>query len=154
MGVAITYPLSIAAKAAQISSRKQRRLIDTGITPLRGNDVKPGGSGNYCGLSRARILQSATTEALWKAGVSLSTAAKAALVFSDYGNTGRAPGECFGVGKTILLVSREGATVINTFSSTSFSDVSAGSACIIAVDLNNVVERVDAVLNLNIHRKH
>ena len=146
MGVITTFPLSVAARAAQISSRKQRRLIDTGVTPLLGNDVKPGGSGYRVGLSRARILQTATAEALWKTGVALSTAAKAALAFSDCGNTGREAGQLYPVGKTVLLVNRDEATVKNIFSDTSFSELSNGAACVTVVDMNKIVTQINSVL--------
>src|SRR6476620_10483189 len=82
MGVVKTYPLRVAAKAAQAPQRKQRRWIDTNVVPLRANKHKASGSGNRCGLSRARILQIAITEVLLKSGVSLSSAAKAAFEFS------------------------------------------------------------------------
>ena len=143
MGVVTTYPLRVAAEAAQISPRKQRRLIDTGIIILRGNDVKAGGSGNYCGLSRSRILQTATAEALWKTGVALSTAAKAALAFSDYESTGRAAGGLYAVGKTVLLVNRDEATVKNIFGDTSFSELSNGATCVTVADLNAITTHVE-----------
>jgi hypothetical protein len=51
------YPMALAAKAANISPKKQRRWLDTGGLPLRGNDRKAHGSGHYCGFSCNRVLQ-------------------------------------------------------------------------------------------------
>jgi hypothetical protein len=91
-------------------------------------------------------LQAAITQTLNLHRVSVSYAARASFEFSDVGNIGRAPGELFGVGKTILVVRPDGATVKNIFSDTSFYDVSNCSACVITVDLNRVAEQVDTVL--------
>jgi hypothetical protein len=59
---------------------------------------------------------------------------------------GRAPGESFEHGKTTLVIGPEVATVKNIFSDTSLTDISDDASCII-VDLNKIVEQVDAVLN-------
>jgi hypothetical protein len=143
MGVGQTYRLSVAARAAQTSPSKTRRLIDS-VSPLRGNDVKAAGSGNRVGLSRNRVLQIATIEVLVKSGVSLSNAAKGALIFSDCGSAGREPGELFKHGKTILFIGPEGPTVKNIPFNATLTDIS--DVCIIAVDINSVVDAVDAIL--------
>jgi hypothetical protein len=145
MGVVTTYPLRVAAKAAQIPTTTYRRWMDTKVVPLRSNDVNPGGSGQYCGLSRARILQAAITAASLKSGVSLSTAAKAALQFTDCGSAGREPGGLFEHGKTVLVIGPEGATIRNVAFDASMADVSHG-VCTITVDLNRIVESVDSTL--------
>ena len=142
MGVVKTYPLPVAAEAAQIEPRKQRQLIDTGKIPLRSNDVVPGGSGNYCGLSRNKILQTAVTEAAWRGGVAISTAAAAAFAFSDLGSTGRKAGELYPVGKTILVINREDAVVRNILSDSTFSEISTLDSFTI-VNLNRIVEHVE-----------
>jgi hypothetical protein len=70
-----TYQLNEAAGAANMSPHKLRHLIDRGVISLRGNDVKPSGSGTYCGLSRNRVLQATVTQRLTDLGVSVSRAA-------------------------------------------------------------------------------
>jgi hypothetical protein len=145
MGVAPTYPLRIAAKAAQISKNKQRRWMDTRVVTLRNNDLQATGSGHHCGLSRNRILQTAITEVLLKSGVSLSTAAKAALEFSDSGNNGRAAGELFPLARTVLILTPTGAVVSNVDFDARVSDLSNNGVAIV-VDLNAIVAKVDAEL--------
>jgi len=150
MNVVQTYPLHVAAKAARFKPREFRRLVDNGFAALQGCDHISNGTGDKVGYSRRRILQAATIKWLTVLDVSTSRASRAAFEFSDVGNIGRAPGELFDHGKTILVVvGPDGATVKNIFSDTSFSDVSNCSACVITVDLNRVVEQVDTVLNKN-----
>lgn len=146
MSVAPTYPLRVAAQAARIPSAKPRRYIDMKVTPLRANDVWPAGSGSRIGLSRNRVLQIAITEMLLKSGVSLSRAAKAALVFSDHSNTGREAGQLYKQGKTILVVSNESATVRNVDFSANIFDL-LNDGVVIVADCNKIADAVDAVLN-------
>jgi hypothetical protein len=101
-----TWTLGVAANAAQTAAKTVRRWLDNGVIALRGHDVKSDGSGFYCGLSRARVLQTAITRALLNVGVSLSVAARAALIFSDHGDSDRLPGELFKFGKTSMMAAR------------------------------------------------
>lgn len=146
MSVSPTYQLRIAAEAARIPSAKPRRYIDMNITPLRANDVGAAGSGSRIGLSRNRVLQIAITEVLLKSGVSLSRAAKAALVFSDHSNSGREAGQLYKQGKTILVVCNESATVRNVDFSANIFDL-LNDGVVIVADCNKVVADVDAVLD-------
>jgi hypothetical protein len=142
-----TWPLRIVAQAADMKPRALRQCLEIGALKLSGADKKSSGSGSYIGLSRARAYQAAVMKHLNRAGLSIPHAARMALEFSDVGNIDRAAGKMFDHGKTILVVKTDGTTVKNTFSDTSFSDVSNCSACVITVDLNRVVEQVDTVLN-------
>jgi len=146
MNVGKTYPLHIAAEAAKYKEREFRRQVSNGFFELHGCDRASTGSGDHIGYSRRRVLQAATTKWLTNLGVSISTASDASLKFSDEGQTGRAPGELFKHGKTILVIGPEGATIRNIFSDTSLTDISDNAACAI-VNLNKVVESVDTVLN-------
>jgi|SRR5882724_3041076 len=154
MGVVQTYPLRVAAEAAQVPTIKYRRWMDTKIVTLRGNDARTTGSGNPCGLSRNRILQAAITEALLKKGVSLSTAAKAALEFSDSdGAGGREAGQLYPLAKTVLcLGSANGPVVSNVDFGASIFDM-ATDGVTICIELNGIVQYVDAVLNKFQQRK-
>jgi hypothetical protein len=146
MGVVQTYPLRVAAEAAQIPERTGRRWIDNHVITLGGIDSRTTGSGNHCGWSRNRIEQAATMEILLKSGMSLSRAAKAALKFTDEGQTGRAPGQLFEHGKTMLVISGNGASVKNCFFDATLADVSNREISITSVDMNKVVDQVDSVL--------
>jgi hypothetical protein len=145
MNVDKTYSLHDAAEAAQFNRREFRRQVNNGFFAFQGCDRASNGSGDHAGYSKRRILQAATAKWLTILGVAISTASDAALKFSDEGQTGRAPGELFDVGKTTLILTPEGATVRNIFHDTTFSDVC--SACVIAVDLNLIVAQVNAALN-------
>jgi hypothetical protein len=147
MNVDTTYPLGIAALAAQITPRKFRRWSET-VMPLRSNDVKAEGSGIYCGWSRNRVLQAATIQDLTKAGASLSDAALAALQFSDQSNLTRPAGEIYPMGKSYLVVGSDSpATVVNADFDLRVSDLASRGSSVIIVDLNAIVDQVDAVLN-------
>ena len=145
MGVLQTYHPSVAAEAAKIPAKTARRWLDNKVIALRGNDSNPTGSGNHCGWSRNRIAQLAVTQALVEKNVSPSAGAKAALVFSDFGNAGRKPGECFGVCKTVLFISDDGPMVRNIDFNFPIFD-SSNEAVIVCVDLNRIVDHVDSVL--------
>jgi hypothetical protein len=146
MNVVQTYPLHVAAKAARFKPRELRRQVNNGFIALQGCDRASTGSGDHAGYSRRRILQAATTKWLTALGVSFSTASAAALEFTDLGNMGREPGQLYEHGKTVLLITPDGATVKNIFPDTSFSDVSSCSGCVTALTLDNVVRQVDTVL--------
>jgi hypothetical protein len=142
-----TWPMRTAAQAADMEARALRQWFSTKVLKLGGNDRKSTGSGNHCGLSRQRVYQAAITQILNRQGMSVSRAARMAFEFSDIANIGRAPGELYGHGKTILAVGPDGPVVKNLFADTTFSDVNNSTACLIAVDMNKVVDAVDTVLN-------
>jgi hypothetical protein len=146
MNVAKTYPLRVAALAAQLPEKTPRRWMDTRVVTLRGNDVTAIGTGNHCGWSRNRILQLAITQALLKSGVSLSRSANGALEFTDAGNSGRAAGQLFPIGKTALVLGPTGAVVVNVDPDARVTDLSNNGVAI-CVDCNKIVADVDAVLN-------
>jgi hypothetical protein len=147
MGVAKTFPLRVAAAAAQSDERTLRRWLDNHVIELRGNDVTTTGSGTQCGWSRNRIVQAGTTEALLKSGMSLSRAAKASLKFSDEGQARRSPGDLFEHGNTILVIGPECATVKNVFYDATLAEVTNRGVCTITVDMNKIVQKVDEILN-------
>ena len=141
-----TWPLGIAACAAQTSTRTIRRWLDNGVIKLRrGQDVIANGSGSYCGLSRNRILQIALTQQLLATGMSRSRAASAALVFTDTGDEQRAPGELYPFGKTLLVVDRT-PQVINADFDARLTDLMPLSPCAIVVDCARITTCVDEVL--------
>jgi hypothetical protein len=146
MNVTETYPLAVAAKAAGTTKKKVRSRIDHGSIELRGCDRKSSGSGNWVGLSRNRIVEIATVEVMTSSGISVSYAADWAKEFSDTGNHGRAPGELYPCGKTILVVTTDGAFVRNVFHDALLTDLMT-SACTTIVDLNRIVDQVDSILN-------
>jgi hypothetical protein len=142
MGVE-TFPLHVAAAAAQFTPKEFRRQVNNGPLKLQGCDRGSSGSGDPIGYSRRRILQAAITKRLTPLGVSPSAAARAAFQFSDEGQTGRRPGELFPNGKTLLLVSPEGATVKSVLYDAPHTDVTDRAVAAITIDLNRVAQEVD-----------
>jgi hypothetical protein len=86
-----TWPISTAAKAADMQSRALRQWFSTRVLKLRANDRKSTGSGDHCGLSRQRAYQAAITQTLNRYGVSVSRAALAAALFTDEGQPNPRP---------------------------------------------------------------
>src|SRR6266851_3966182 len=148
-GASTTFPLRIVAQAVDMKSRALRQCFEIGALKLNGKDKRSTGSGSHIGLSKPRAYQAAVMKHLNRAGLSIPHAARIAFEFSDIGNIGRAPGELFDHGKTILVVGLDGPVVKNIFADTTFSDISNCSACLITVEMNQVVDKVDDEL-----RKH
>jgi hypothetical protein len=149
MGVAKTYPLRVAAEAAQVQKKTPRRWQDNHVIAL-GNGGTTTGTGNHCGWTRNRIVQLAITQALVKKGVSPSTAAKAALEFTDQSQPGRAAGHLYPIGKTVMCLGSIGSAVHNVDFNISVFDLSNDSVTI-CIDLNRIAEQVDGVLNNSKH---
>jgi hypothetical protein len=147
MCVEETFPLHVAAKASQSTNKELRRQVTNGPLKLQGCDRASSGSGDPIGYSRRRILQAAITKQLTPLGMSASAAARAAFVFTDEGQTRRAPGELFQHGKTILVIAPAGASVRNLFFDVSLSDATDRAIAAIVIDINKVVAFVDSVLN-------
>jgi hypothetical protein len=147
MTSARTWRLRDVAQAAEMKPRALRQGFEIGALKLSGNDKRSTGSGDFVGLSKQTAYQAATMKHLHRIGLSIPHAARAAFEFSDVGNIGRAPGELFKHGKTILLVGPDSTTVKNIFADTSLADVFASSPCVIIVSVNAVVDQVDTTLN-------
>ena len=109
-----TWPLRDAAHAAGISSRILRRWLDHFVIHLRRNDKKPTGSGDPCGFSRTRIIQTAITAELCGLGISPKRAAKAAFEFTDNADDDRPACELHTFGRTVLVVTKDRTRVANT----------------------------------------
>lgn len=142
-----TWALADAARAARTNARTLRRRIDIGTFKLRGGDIEANGSGTYCGLTRARVLQVAITQHLTEIGMSPSSAAEAALQFSDHGDSKRAPGDVFPYGKTLLIIDHEGVSLTNVDFDVPLFDATHRAASTVVVDCNQIAAQVDAALN-------
>jgi hypothetical protein len=141
-----TCRMRVVADAVGMKDRALRQCFELGALKFSGKDKKPTGSGSHVGLSRPRAYQAAIMKQLHRNGLSIPHAARMAIEFSDVGNINRKPGELFAHGKTILLVTPDGAAVKNIFPDTSISEIN-NSACVIIVNCNQIVQQVDAVLN-------
>jgi hypothetical protein len=139
------FTASEVADATGVRPEKQYQWEDRGITVLSRRDKRSRGSGDPSLKSIETVYGIAITAALVKLGVTAKLAARAALAFTDEGQTGRKPGALFARGKTVLKVTPERSTVVNAFADTSFTDV-CNSASVIII-CNQIVQKVDAVLN-------
>jgi hypothetical protein len=142
-----TWRLRTVAEAAEVKDATLRQWFGIGVLKFRAGDIHSQGTGTHVRVSRLRAYEAAIVQELSLRGVNVSRGAKAAFEFTINGNAARAAGHLFPVGKTIILIKPDSATLENIFSNTSFSEVSAASACVIAVDCNKIVESVDSVLN-------
>src|SRR5450432_3112715 len=105
------FTASEVADATGVRPEKQYQWEDRGITVLSRKDKRSRGSGDPSLKSIETVYGIAITADLVKLGVTAKRAARAALAFTNEGQTGRAPGACYAHGKTILLVTPDGAAV-------------------------------------------
>jgi hypothetical protein len=141
------YSMPVAVKAAQFPSLVEwRRQVFNGPIKLQSCDRQTSGSGDPVGYSRRRILQAAILRKLIPFGVTNKAAGRHALAFTDECQTDRAAGQLFPNGKTILVVSPEGATVKNVMFDVTLADATDREVAAIIINLNQVVAQVDAVL--------
>jgi len=146
MNSAKTWPLQTVARAAEVTPACLRQWFGTGVLHLRGNDKKSTGSGHKVGLSRERAYEAAFVQHLNRFDVKVSRAARAAFEFTLSGNSGRAAGQLFPLGRTVLVLTPTGAVVANVDFDSRASDLSNCGVAIV-VDCNKIIADIDAVLD-------
>jgi hypothetical protein len=148
MPVQDTYPMPIAVKAAGFKSTMEfRRQVYLGPLSLQSCDKESTGSGVPVGYSRNRILQAAFMKKLTPLGLTAAAAARHAFVFTDQFQPDRAAGQLYPEGRTILVVTAEGAKVVNTNFDVTLTDATDRAETCLVIDCNQIVQQVDAVLN-------
>ena len=138
-----TWSRSVAARVADIPDRKLRAWLDHSVIHLRRNDKKPTGSGDPCGFSRTRIVQTAITAELCGLGLSPKRAAKAAFEFTDNADDDRPACELHTFGRTVLVVTKQRVRVANTGFDLGLPEFVPAA---VIVDLNSIIASVDAKL--------
>jgi hypothetical protein len=146
MKSASTWPLRTVSRAADVDSRTLRQWFGTGILHLRGSDKKSTGTGHQVGLSNLRAYEAKIVQQLNRYGVAPSRAANASFEFTINGGDGRAAGQLFPLGKSVLALTPTGAVVANVDPDARVSDLSNNGVCIV-LDLNKIVADVDSVLD-------
>jgi hypothetical protein len=146
MNSASTWPLRTVARAADVDTRCLRQWFAIGVLQLRGDDRKSTGPGDHVGLSRLRAIEAAIVQHLNRHGVQVSRAARAAFEFTLNGNEGRSAGDLYALGRTLLVIRKTDAVVVNADPATRVSDLSDNAVAIV-VDVNAIVNHVDAQLN-------
>jgi hypothetical protein len=108
------------------------------------------GCGENRGYSIRRINQMALTVELTALGIGPSRAAKAAYEFSDRGSPGRAIGETYPLGTTLLVgLPRSENRVINIPPDKTILDVLASGSAAFIIDCGKVVAKVKETLDSN-----
>lgn len=111
------YKLSQAAEAAGVAVATLGSWVDRRFIPM-----PKGGTGNHREFDLADVDRIAIVAELVRLGLPIARAAKAASEFSDKRSKGRARGQVFDVGRTLLLVSQEGVSVVRAFDRDEFED--------------------------------
>jgi len=143
-----TYQTGVAGKATDTPLSTLQRYLQRNHITLQPCDVPSRGCGENRGYSLRRVLQIAITTELSHLGIGPSRAAKAAFEFSDRGNTGRAVGELYPLGRTLLVGLPRGENkVICIPPDQSISDVLSNDSAAFIIDCNNVVAKVTSKLD-------
>jgi hypothetical protein len=143
-----TYPTAVAGKATGTPLQTLQRYLQRHHITLQPGDSPSRGCGENRGYSTRRIMQIAITTELSHLGIGPSRAAKAAFEFSDRGNSGRAIGELFPLGRTLLVGLPRGENkVICIPPDQSISDVLSNDSAAFIIDCGNVVANVTSKLD-------
>jgi hypothetical protein len=138
-----TYPTGVVVEVTETPSATLQRLIQRHHIEFQPCDVPSRGCGENRGYSLRRVLQIAITTELSHIGIGPDRAAKAAFEFSDRGNTGRAVGELYPLGRTLVVGLPRGENrVINVPPDKSISDVLSNDSAAFIIDCGIVVAKV------------
>jgi hypothetical protein len=117
------------------------------LTPFQPCDKRANGSGERNLYSDRRVMQIALTIECSRLGIAPSRGAKAAFEFSDRGDPGRAIGELFPLGRTLLVGLPDGENnVVNVPPDLSISDVLSNDTAAFIIDVGPVVAKVTSKL--------
>lgn len=137
-----TYSAATVAEATGASVVTLQRYVQQGIIELQPCDGRSRGSGDKRKYSRRRVMQIAITLECSRLGIAPKRGGKAALEFSDRGNSNRGIGDLFPRGTTYLVGFPDGANkVLNVPPDKSIIDVLAGDTAFI-VNVNSVAAKV------------
>lgn len=143
-----TYTAAAIAEATGASVLTLQRYVQQGHTAFQPCDGKSRGSGDKRKYSTRRAIQTAITIECSRLGIVPSRGAKAAFEFSDRTNTGRAVGELYPLGTTILVGLPTGENkVINVPPDKSISDVLSNDSAAFIIDCGSVVAKVTSKLD-------
>jgi hypothetical protein len=143
-----TYPTGVAVKVTDTPEPTLQRMFQRHHVTLQPCDVPSKGCGENRGLSIRRILQIAITTELSLVGIGPSRGAKAAFEFTDRGNPGRAVGELYKIGRTLLVgLPRGESKVVNIPPDSSIIDVLSNDSAAFLIDCGAVVAKVMSKLD-------
>jgi hypothetical protein len=125
----------------------QYQWHDRGVTSLSRRDKLSSGSGDPHLKSFATIAQYFIVKKLTDLRVRPKDAARAARKFTDEGQPGRKPGELFEHFKTVLVVTEDGASVLNVGFDPKITDATGHSDCAVIIDLNSIVKSLNENLS-------
>lgn len=143
-----TYLAAVAAEAAGVSASDLQRYANQGHLTFQPCDGESRGSGDKRQYSTRRVIQTAIISECRRLGISPSRAGRAAFEFSDRGSPGRAVGETYPLGRTVLMGLPDGQSkVINIPPDLTIADVLTNDGAAFIIDCGNVVAKVTEKLN-------
>jgi hypothetical protein len=143
-----TYLAAVAAEAAGVSASDLQRYANQGHLTFQPCDGESRGSGDKRQYSTRRVIQTAIISECRRLGISPSRAGRAAFEFSDRGSPGRAVGEIYPLGRTVLMGLADGQSkVINIPPDLTIADVLTNDGAAWIIDCGNVVAKVTEKLS-------
>jgi hypothetical protein len=144
-----TYTAGVVADATGATlATLVRYRKDPHLVPFQACDKQASGSGERNLYSRRRANQIALTVECSRLGIAPARGAKAAFEFSDKGNPGRAIGEIYPQGRTLLVGLPDGENkVVNVPPDLTISDVLSADTAAFIIDVENVVKKVTEKLD-------
>jgi hypothetical protein len=142
-----TYTAAVAAEASGASASTLQRYANHHLR-FQPCDGESRGSGDKRQYSTRRVIQTAIMVECSRLGISAARAERASFEFSDRGNSGRAVGELFPLGRTVLMGLADGQSkVINIPPDLTIADVLSSDGAAFIIDCGNVVAKVTKELN-------
>jgi DNA-binding transcriptional MerR regulator len=144
------YKLADVSRAVGLGAPTLLAWLDRKIV-----DIPANGTGNHRQFSKRDVERIGIVVELTRAGLPVSDSAKAAAVFADQAQDGRAAGTLFPTGKTVLVIKEGGARCVNADERDAFeSAMAAVYADVPAVTIMNcdlVLANVDRALAAGTH---
>lgn len=141
----MSYKLSEVAAAVGISSATLATWCDRGMIPMPKT-----GKGTNRTFSIKDVDRAAIINELVRLSLPVAEASRAASIFSDERSTGRPRGQLYREGKTLLIVDRDGTSVVNVHDRDEFEDAMSklfsDERGVIVLSLSTLLARVDARL--------
>jgi hypothetical protein len=113
------------------------------------HDQPSQGSGRHRQFSRDTINGIAIAQKLIELGVGVTPANKAASLFVDHAQPGRAAGKLFPQDQTLLVLRASGPVVINAPYYSDFADLADHGTAFVAIDCGKICREVDTALTKN-----
>jgi hypothetical protein len=139
------------SRVTKVSRATLAHRLDRGTFKSSRRDKRSQGSGQHREFCRDTIIGIAIAQKLIELGISASRANAAASLFTEHGQRGRAAGEPFSLGRTILVIRPTGPIILNPQFDAEFSELADYGIAFVAVDCGKTCNEVDEALNTTIN---